>query len=126
MVTRLAVLSRFGPRVPQAYRVLKPEPEWSFLNRVVECAQVLGWRRELIYHTYDSRHSRAGFPDLVLVRAPRVLFAELKTDVAPKELPYAQRVWMFELMRCPGVEYRLWRPRDWAAIEQDLRRRSAV
>jgi hypothetical protein len=107
-----------------ALRVIRAEPEWSFLHRIVEAAWLLGWRRELIYHTFDSRRSTPGFPDLVLVRAPRVIFAELKTDAAPQTLPPDQQVWMYELLRCPGVEYFVWRPRHWQEIQQILRRRS--
>ena len=118
---RLAVLARPGPRRRQAYRVLPPESEESFQRRVLEFARLMGWGCR--YHTFDSRRSAPGFPDLVLVRAPRVVFAECKTDHAPKELPFAQRVWMHELLRCPGVEWYLWRPRNWQEIERILARR---
>ena len=43
---------------------------------VVDLARTLGWR---VYHTYDSRRSQPGFPDLVLVRE-RILFLELKSE----------------------------------------------
>jgi hypothetical protein len=36
-----------------------------------------GWRR---YHTWLAKHSPAGFPDEVLVRPPRLVFAELKAE----------------------------------------------
>jgi hypothetical protein len=44
---------------------------------VADCARLFGWRR---YHTWLSRRSPAGFPDEVLVRPPRLVFAELKSD----------------------------------------------
>ena len=81
-------------------------------RQVTELARWCRWT--LIYHTHDSRRSPAGFPDLVLVRPPRILFVELKTDkgrVSP-----AQRLWLYTLAKCPGVEVYLWRPRDWDSI----------
>jgi hypothetical protein len=50
--------------------------EAQLQRTIVEAAQLLGW---LVYHTYDSRRSHKGFPDLVLAREGRVIFAELKT-----------------------------------------------
>ena len=106
-----------------AVRVLEPERESHFLGRVVQLARAYGFQSELIYHTHRSDHSQAGFPDLVLVRPPRVIFAELKTERAPRLLPLAQEVWKDALERCPGVEYYLWRPRDFPSIERILKRR---
>jgi hypothetical protein len=105
--------------------VLPPESEESFRYRVLEFARLMGWGPPPPYYTHDSRRSPPGFPDLVLVRPPRVIFAELKTDIAPKELPFAQRLWMHALLRCPGVEWYLWRPRNWQEIERILARRPA-
>ncbi len=90
--------------------------EREFQAQVVELATWMGWR---VYHTYDSRRSHAGFPDLVLVRAPRVIFAELKSEkgiVSPD-----QRNWLGVLQACPGVEAYLWRPADINTIEGVLR-----
>jgi hypothetical protein len=71
------------------------------------------------HHAGDSRRSTAGLPDIVAVRAPRVLFAELKTA---KGRPRAeQRVWLDELGNCPGVECYLWRPRDLDEIAEVLK-----
>ena len=51
--------------------------EAEHLEQVKAVALTCGWR---LYHTFDSRRSAAGFPDLVLVRPPRVIFAELKSE----------------------------------------------
>jgi hypothetical protein len=79
--------------------------------QVVEIAKLHGWR---VFHPWTSLHSNAGFPDLVLVRAPRVLFAELKRERG-KVTP-AQQAWLVELERCPGAECYVWRPSDRAQI----------
>ena len=39
--------------------------EAELQRNVLSLAAMTGW---LAYHTYDSRRSQAGFPDLVLVR----------------------------------------------------------
>lgn len=63
------------------------------------------------YHTFDSRKSVAGFPDLVLVSAARhrCIFAELKKESG--KVTAAQRRWLDEL-RDSGQEAYLWRPSD--------------
>ena len=70
-------------------------------------AGLCGWLR---YHTYRSIRSPAGFPDLVLVRPPRVIFAELKSETGTATT--AQDEWLDTLRQCPGVETYLWRPSD--------------
>jgi VRR-NUC domain len=96
----------------------KPVSEKQFQAQVVELARISGW---LTYHTFDSRRSAPGFPDLVLVRPPRLIFAELKSEVG-KFRP-EQRVWLEVLKGCQRVEARLRRPEDWRAIETLLCRR---
>lgn len=89
--------------------------EAQFQAQVLRYAALMGWRA---YHTYDSRRSAAGFPDLVLVRRPRVIWAELKSDrgrITPE-----QRAWIFDL-RSSGQDVRIWRPSDWPEIERVLR-----
>lgn len=56
---------------------VKAGSEAAFQQQVVNLAGFYAWRA---YHTHDSRRSQAGFPDLVLVRGPELIFAELKTD----------------------------------------------
>jgi hypothetical protein len=41
----------------------------------------------LVYHTYDSRGSERGFPDIVAVRPPVVVFAELKDEFRNPTVP---------------------------------------
>ena len=70
----------------------------------------------LFYHTYDSRRSKEGFFDLVLVKAPDVVFAELKGPkgrVSPEQV-----VWMEEVKKCPGVQAYLWKPQDLLEINE--------
>lgn len=93
--------------------------EKAFQAQIVELARLSGW---LCYHTFDSRRSAAGFPDLVLVRPPVVVFAELKSEAG--KLRPEQQAWLEALRECPGVEARLWRPGDWEEIEATLTRRT--
>lgn len=91
--------------------------ERQLQDAVVECATLLGWRT---YHVYDSRRSQPGFPDLVCVRGPRLLFVELKT--AKGRLSPAQLQWLDDLT-ATAAEVFTWRPEQWAngAIEKALR-----
>jgi len=86
---------------------------------VLDLAKMLRW--PLIYHPYDSRRSTPGFPDLVLVRGKRLLFAELKSEKG-KTRP-EQREWLCALTRA-GAEALVWSPRDWRSgdIERNLLR----
>lgn len=93
-------------------------PEKQFQAQILDLARLSGF---LVYHTHDARRSAPGFPDLVLVRPPLVLFAELKTDTG--RLRPEQRLWLDALGRCESVESVLWRPGDWKRIEKVLKRR---
>lgn len=73
--------------------------ERDFQRSVIELAKTLGWK---VGHFHDSRRQvrpnvfvgdkdAAGFPDLVLIRRDRLLFAELKTErgkLSPKQLEW--------------------------------------
>lgn len=116
--------------------------EKDFQQQILDLARVYRWRS---YHTHDSRHSAAGFPDLVLVRGPELLFAELKTETG--KVSDAQADWIADLERVassvqtirdrlnnwtPGndtgacVEVFVWRPSDWDAINTRLAHRAGV
>ena len=83
---------------------------------VVKLAKLRLW---MVYHTYDSRRSEPGFPDLVLVRNGRLVFVELKA--ASGRVTPAQRCWLDALKRAHREVY-IWRPRDWQSgwIEEVL------
>jgi hypothetical protein len=87
------------------------EEEW--LQQVRELARLKGWR---IYHTRDSRRSDPGFPDLVLVRGHRLIFAELKREKG--RLSDSQRTWLAALEET--AETHVWRPSDWEAVIEVL------
>lgn len=104
-------------------------------------AGTLGW---LGYHTHRSDRSPAGFPDLVLVRRGRLIFAELKRQDRKAKPTPAQDAWLDELELVtrhvehdaawsevawpdgdngPAVGVYLWRPEDLldGSIESILR-----
>ena len=82
-------------------------------------AAVYGFRR---YHTYRSKRSPAGFPDLVLVKPPRLIFAELKSDEGRTTAD--QDEWLADLGRVPAAETYIWRPGDIERIAEILAGRS--
>jgi hypothetical protein len=96
-------------------RLLRSVSEKSFAAQVLEVAERYGWTR---YHTHDARRSPRGFPDEVLVKPPRVIFAELKTEQG--KTTRDQERWLSLFERCPGVEAYCWRPSQleavWAAL----------
>jgi hypothetical protein len=72
------------------------------------------WRT---FHTRNSKGSDPGWPDLVLIRPPRAVYAELKTTegkVTPK-----QRETLEALQAC-GYETYVWRPCDREEIARVL------
>jgi hypothetical protein len=89
--------------------------EKEFQAQILSLARLAGWKA---YHTHDSRRSQKGFPDLVLVRPPVILFVELKSEAG--KLRPEQKAWLEALSRCPGVEARLWRPGDFEDIQAML------
>jgi hypothetical protein len=82
---------------------------------VLEMAQLFGWH---CYHTYDSRRSTAGFPDLILVRPPVLIAAELKT--AKGRVSPAQRAWLDDIAQCTDIRTHLWRPDDRDQVLDEL------
>jgi hypothetical protein len=92
------------------------EKEWQ--RQVLDLALLYGWRHA--YHTFDSRRSSSGWPDLCLVRE-RVVFAELKSEKG--KVSAAQADWLAAL-EAAGAETYVWRPSDVVDVMQALRRRA--
>lgn len=87
--------------------------ERQFQSQIIMVAKQNGWT---VYHTYDSRRSAPGFPDLVLVR-DRVLFRELKTDTG--RVSKAQKSWE-NILTAAGADFKIWRPMDLKTIIGEL------
>lgn len=75
------------------------------------------WYRLQWHHEVDSRRSKSGFPDLVIV-GTRLIFAELKAERG--RVSAEQQVWM-DRLRSAGVEVYLWRPSDMPEVTTVLR-----
>ena len=80
--------------------------EREFQDQLIEAVGLMGG---LAYHTYDSRRSPKGYPDLTIVtRDRRLIFAELKVE--KRKPDHAQRMWLRAL---PDHQAYLWRDTDW-------------
>lgn len=91
--------------------------EKQFTQQIRDLARLTGWK---IYHTWNSIHSEKGFPDFVMVRGGRLIFAELKTEdgkVTPE-----QQEWLDLLGASGKCEVYLWRPSNWDEIQEVLTR----
>ena len=79
--------------------------EADFQAAVIAYAESLGW---LCYHPYDSRRSKAGWPDLVMVKGKYIIFAELKSEKGKES--EAQIEWLDALEQVKVKSVELWRP----------------
>ncbi len=94
-----------------------PISERDFQSQVVDLARQTGWR---CYHSRPGRSAGGkwstpmqgdvGFPDWVMVRGDRLIFAELKT-VNGQPTP-GQVDWLQALNNVQHVTAQLWRPHD--------------
>lgn len=85
-------------------------------SHVLEMCKSLGL---LAYHTFDSRRSVPGFPDLVIVGQNGVLYRELKRRNG--KVRRDQVHWLVAL-RVAGQDADVWRPEDWPErIVRELR-----
>jgi VRR-NUC domain len=100
--------------------------EQSLQACVLEVARLAGWRT---LHIRPARRADGswrtpvagdgkGWPDLTLVRPPRLLFVELKSERG--KLRPEQQDWLDVLRLLPQAEVYLWTPADWNALVQVL------
>ena len=96
----------------------------EFRKEVVKAAKRLGWRH---CHAHEPRRDKNGFPDLVMVRSGRIVFAKLKRDAKAvrDEVTTEQDEWLFALHAvqrsveshgCRSVQVFLWCPDDWDEV----------
>jgi VRR-NUC domain len=106
--------------------------EASFMDAVLAVAKLAGWRT---LHIRPARRADGswrtpiggdgkGWPDLTLVRPPRLLFAELKSETGT--LRPEQREWLDVLRLLPQAEVFLWTPADWNLLVEVLTGKAAA
>jgi len=99
--------------------------EEDFLSQIIDLAHIYHWRIAHFRPAWTQKGWRTavsgdgkGFPDCVLVKPPRIIFAELKSEkgiVTP-----AQREWLDTLALLPRVEVYVWRPGDFDGVAKTL------
>lgn len=137
-VARGAVLAVGGVLQDPQTALVKSKPiqqaftqsERAFMAQVVAYARMMGWRVQHDNATNAPRRcpscgivrhtprNAPGLPDLLLIRRPRVVWAELKAQRG--RLTDDQRAWIEELRACGQSAY-VWRPSDFEEIERVLR-----
>ena len=92
--------------------------EERFQQRIIELARYKGF--DSIYHTHDSRHSPAGFPDLLLLKDQRMIVAELKAG--KNNLSAEQYFWLLAFTEITEDVYVWWdNDDDWNEILEVIR-----
>lgn len=126
---RTVQLAMDGLAKPKPAIVLPPQPEADFMAAVLKYAGVVGW-----HHWHDTatnaprrcwncgrgtriQRNASGFPDLLLIRRPRLLFVELKRE---GEQPTPEQAAWHEQLRACGQQVYVWWPSDWPEIERIL------
>lgn len=94
-----------------------PISERAWQTQLVQLAHLHGWRT---FHVLNPKGMTAGWPDLVLLRPPELVFAELKREHG--RVTAAQTEVLAMLEAC-GQEVHVWRPSDFDAVHTRLNRR---
>lgn len=94
----------------------KPITEKQFQSQVVQLAKLCGW---WVYHTFDSRRSEHGFPDLVMVRRKTLIFAELKSESGKLT---KEQIDVLGKLEASHPHVFVWRPSDWQEIERIIQK----
>jgi hypothetical protein len=116
-----------GKRLTDEERAWRSLSEKDFQKQVLDLARLYGWK---VAHFHDSRRQvkpgvfvgdkdAAGFPDLVLVRPPELLFMELKRELG--KTTELQDEWLASLRAC-GLEAEVVRPSNWDWLRSRLGR----
>lgn len=92
---------------PAKGRGVAPLTEKELSKNIIKEAKELGWKA---YHTFFSKWSERGFPDLLMIRDGKILAWELKN--ATGKVSEAQQEWLDAFGLVPGVDARVVRPDD--------------
>jgi len=108
-------------RLSPSDKALRAITERDWQNQVHRLAFSLGWK---YYHAPDNRPVNgriqkvvAGFPDLVMVKGERLIFAELKRELGI--VAEAQTEWLAAL-EAAGAECYVWRPSQMREVLETL------
>ena len=95
--------------------------EAQLQQQIIQLAKLYSWRVAHFRPAMTAKGWRTpvsadgqGFPDLVLVKRCRLIFAEVKSDkgrVSPE-----QQEWLDALRKTKNEVY-LWKPKDWPEIQ---------
>lgn len=102
------------------------ETEAVFQTRLTALAETLQWDWMHVGRTgkYGAVGCKGtlgtGWPDLVLLRGQRLIFAELKSQKAPPATPLQQMI--LAKLSLTGAECYIWRPSGWPLILETLTR----
>lgn len=100
-----------------ATEICKAMSEKELQRNVIDLAKAFDWR---VFWTWNSIHSPQGWPDLVMLRKGRLVFAELKSEKG--KLTPAQEETL-EALKLTGHGVYCWKPIDWVSgrIDEILR-----
>jgi len=71
------------------------------------------------YHPFLSKWSERGFPDCTIIKVPRLIYAELKSEKG--KLSPEQAEWLELLKQCKTIEAYCWKPHQIDEIVEVLR-----
>ena len=81
----------------EAYKAVS---EKDLQSAVMEQLRRMGWK---CYHTFDSRRSEPGYPDLTAVKGSRLMFVEFKTEAG--KVKASQIEWLDALIEAHDEVY---------------------
>lgn len=105
------------PAMPSAREMVEAaQKEGEFQQQLLDLARTLGWR---CYHTWDSRHSEGGFPDIIAIRGPTLLALEIKGAKA-RPPPPEQVGWIGAFKQVRFVSADFVYPKDFPEVKDAL------
>ena len=91
--------------------------EKIFQSQIRELSKIL--HVDKYYHPFLSKWSEKGYPDITIVKVPKLIFLELKTEKG--KVTEAQQEWHDLLNQCTSIEAHIVRPADFNEIVEYLR-----